>query len=111
MSSESPKLHKDIPAEVQVGIVTFSVEPWYVPLTENAETWGETCFDEQTIRINQNLPRHLQVMVFWHELFHIFLEQTGLSWLADERLEEGLACGFGYFMANMEGTVYRLASP
>lgn len=106
------KLHKDIPGSVPVGIMTFSIEPWNMPLTDDEDTWGDVSFEEQTIRVNQNLARGMQVMTLWHELFHVFLEVTGLSDVVSEKVEESLCCGFGYFMADLEDKgFYKLRDP
>lgn len=108
-TEKTPRLHKDIPASVSIGGTTYSVEPWFVALTEDDERWGETSFEEQTIRINQNLPAAMQVAVLWHEIFHIFLDRSGLCDIVAEKVEEALCRSFGYFMQELETSgLYKL---
>jgi hypothetical protein len=78
-----------IPNSIQIGELTYQVI-----LDDNLwadhEDYGMANKRDQTLRIDSHLKPDRQAMIFIHEVLHLALEQSGLSWRLEQKqkLEE-----------------------
>lgn len=54
---------------------------------------------QNEIKVSMKYPHNSIISTFYHELGHVFLEQTGLHNLLKKKQEEAFCDAFGYWMA------------
>jgi hypothetical protein len=59
-------------------------------------------YSERSIQIASGVDPMVASQTFWHEVFHLFLSDSGLKNFIPSKVEEALCDSFGVFMANAQ---------
>lgn len=83
-----------------IGPVTLSQGPKANRELDKDRLLGSFAGYERVIRVRDDMPEGLQQSVLGHEIFHLVLEDSGLTHHLDPKMEESLCDAFGTWFAS-----------
>ena len=87
----------NIPKTIRIGAITYTVE--FCAPDEMDNNFGLVLYSTNEIKLSTTLRGAGIDAVFWHEVFHVVLEQSGHAKLKNnEGLMDALGYGFAAFM-------------